>query len=55
VFLGCVRKPSFGLIQSKASGNPYVAGVLFHAQAGDCSSNNQLLDLRRALEDGVNL
>ena len=33
VFLGFVRKPSFGLIQSKASGNPYVAGVLLDAQA----------------------
>ena len=28
VFLGFVKKPSFGLIKSKTSGNPYVAGVL---------------------------
>ena len=28
---------------------------LFNAQAGDCTSNNQLLNLRSALKDGVNL
>jgi hypothetical protein len=45
VYLGFVRKPSFGLIQSKASGNPYVVWVLFDVQAGDCASNHQLLNL----------
>jgi hypothetical protein len=44
VFLGFEKKPSFGLIQSKTSGNPYVAGVLLDAQAGDCTGNHQLLN-----------
>ena len=44
MFLGFVKKPGFELIQSKDSGNPYVAGVLFDAQAGDCTGNHELLD-----------
>ena len=43
-FRGCANKPSFGLIQSKTSANPYLAGVLLDAQAGDCASDHQLLD-----------
>jgi hypothetical protein len=45
VFWGFVKKPNLGLIQSKTSGNPYVAGILLDAQAGDCASNHQLLNL----------
>ena len=45
VFSGFVKKPCFGLIQSKTSGNPYLAGVLLDAQAGDSASNHQLLNL----------
>jgi len=55
VFLGFLKKPSLVLIQSKTSGNPYVAGVLFDAQPGDCSRDHKLLDLRSALEDGMKL
>ena len=55
MFLGFLKKPSFGLIQSKTSGNPYIAGVLLDAQARDCTGNHQLLNLRGALKDGVNL
>jgi len=35
----------FRLIQSKASGNPFLAGGFFDAQAKDCPGDYQLLNL----------
>jgi hypothetical protein len=36
-------------------GNAQIAAGLLDAQAGDCTSNHQLLNFRGALKDGVNL